>query len=99
MMVQATHHGNRQSALPRSRGAAQCDCRHQRKKQMNTIITKSGIYQEDRGERHPAVFSHRPSHRLATTALFSIEVAIAALALSINAEPAQAQTVPRVKNI
>jgi pimeloyl-ACP methyl ester carboxylesterase len=71
-----------------------------KKKQMNTIITKNGmqLYQEDRGKRHPAVFSHRPSHRLATTTLLSI-VAVAALALSINAEPAQAQTVQPVKNI
>src|SRR6202162_1125118 len=100
MVVQATHHGNRQSALPRSRGAAQCDCRPQRKKQMKTIMTRNGmqLYQRDRGKRHPAVFSHRPSHRLPTTCLLSL-VAIAAMALSINVEPAQAHTVQPVKNI
>src|SRR4029077_15402445 len=67
---------------------------------MNTITTKNGmqLYQEDRGKRHLAVFSHRPSHGLANTTLLSI-VAIAAMAFSINAESAQAQTGQPVKNV
>src|SRR4029077_8276858 len=71
-----------------------------RKKQMNTIITKNGmqLHQEDWSKRDPAVSSHRPSDRLANTTLLSI-VAIAAMAFSINAEPAQAQTGQPLKNV
>src|SRR4029077_15315522 len=67
---------------------------------MNTVTTKNGmqLYQEDWGKRHPAVFSHRPTDRLANTALLSI-VAIATIAFSINPQPAQAQTGHPVKNV
>ena len=56
------------------------------------------LYQEDWGKRHPAVFSHRPTDRLATTTLLSI-VAIAAMAFSVTAGPAEAQTAQPVKNV
>jgi pimeloyl-ACP methyl ester carboxylesterase len=57
-----------------------------KKKQMNRAITKNRtqLYEDDWGKRHPAVFSHRPTDRLATTTLLSI-VAIAAMAFSVTA--------------
>ena len=55
------------------------------------------LYQEDWGKRHPAVFSHRPTDRL-SPALLSI-VAIAAMAFSVTAGPAEAQTAQPVKNV
>src|SRR4029079_13543106 len=66
---------------------------------MNTVTTKNRmqLYQEDWDKRHPAVFSHRPTDRLRTT-LLSI-VAIAAMAVSVNAGPAEAQTAQPVKNV
>jgi len=54
------------------------------------------LYQDDWGKRHSAVFSHRPTDWLAT--LLSI-VAIAAMAFSVTAGPAQAQTAQPVKNV
>src|SRR4029077_323673 len=67
---------------------------------MNTIITKNGmpLYKKDRGKRHPAIFGHRLSDRLSNTTLLSIMV-IAAIAFSINAQPAQAQTGQSIKNV
>ena len=56
------------------------------------------LYQEDSGKRHPAVFNHRPSHRLANLTLLGI-VAIAAMAFLINAQPAQAQSGQTIKNV
>src|SRR5689334_5272217 len=66
---------------------------------MKRVTTKNRmqLYQEDWGKRHPAVFSHRPTDRLRTT-LLSI-VAIAAIAFSVTAGPAEAQTVRPVKNV
>jgi pimeloyl-ACP methyl ester carboxylesterase len=55
------------------------------------------LYQEDWGKRHPAVFSHRPTYRVPNT-LLSI-VAIAAMAFSVTAGPAEAQTAQPVKNV
>jgi len=55
------------------------------------------LYQKDWGKRHPAVFSHRPTDRLCTTLLSM--VAIAAMAFSVTAGRAEAQTAQPVKNV
>ncbi len=55
------------------------------------------LYREDWGKGHPAVFSHRPTDRLRTT-LLSI-VAIAAMAFSVTARRAEAQTAQPIKNV
>jgi pimeloyl-ACP methyl ester carboxylesterase len=66
---------------------------------MNTVTTKNRMQlcQEDWGKRHPAAFSHRPTDRL-PTALLNI-LAIAAMAFSVTAGPAEAQTARPVKNV
>jgi pimeloyl-ACP methyl ester carboxylesterase len=56
------------------------------------------LYQEDWGKRHPAVFSHRPTDRLATTTLLSM-MSIAAMAFSVTARRAEAQTAQPIKNV
>jgi len=55
------------------------------------------LYEEDWGKGHPAVFSNRPTDRLRTT-LLSI-VAIAAMAFSVTARRAEAQTAQPIKNV
>jgi len=67
---------------------------------MNTIKTENGMQlcQENCGKRHRAVFNHRPLRRITNAALLSI-VAIAAITLSIVAEPAQAQVGQAIKNV
>src|SRR3984893_4059320 len=67
---------------------------------MNAVTTKNRmqLYQEDWGKRHPAVFSHRPTDRLATPTLLSI-VQIAAMAFAVPAGPAEAQPAQPVKNV
>src|SRR5216684_2542038 len=66
---------------------------------MNTVTTKNRmeLYREDWGKGHPAVFSHRPTDRLRTM-LLSI-VAIAAMAFSVTARRAEAQTAQPIKNV
>jgi pimeloyl-ACP methyl ester carboxylesterase len=67
---------------------------------MKTIITKNltQLYQQDAVKRYRAVFDHRHSDRLAKATLLSI-VAIAAMALSIVADPVRAQSGQPIKNI
>jgi pimeloyl-ACP methyl ester carboxylesterase len=67
---------------------------------MNTIKTENGMQlcQENCGKRHLAVFDHRPLRRITNVALLSI-VAVAAITLSIVAEPAQAQVGQAIKNV
>jgi len=61
-----------------------------------TTKNRMQLYQEDWGKRHPAVFSHRSTDRLATTTLLSI-VAIVAMAFSVTA--AASATPTGIKNV